>query len=127
MFQQLRVSRRGSILIGVTFLFCMLAFVAARDAHAQNTNLSDHVNGYTLGDFENQSTFDFGFGPGISSQGGVLYNGPATAVVSADANNNPSGVWSDFGDIQPQYYTGNTNLLFYQQSTTGATHGSKAI
>ncbi len=90
-------------------------------------NIADHVQGYELGDFETQSTFDFGFGPGISSQGGVLYNGPASAVVGSDANNNPSGVWSDFGDIQPQDYSGNTNLLFYQQSTGGATHGSKAI
>ena len=93
--------------------------------HAQN--IADHVQGYELGDFEAQSTFDFGFGPGISSQGGVLYNGPASAVLGSDTNNNPSGVWSDFGDIQPQFYTGNSNLLFYQQSTAGTTHGSKAI
>ena len=76
-----------------------------------------------LGDFESTSPLE----GGITPQGGPLFVGPASAVVQLDSNNNPDGVWSDFGDIQPQYYSGSTNLLNMQLTSGGATHGSKAV
>src|SRR5215831_2970696 len=109
MLQQRRVSHRVSSLIRIACLTTALCSIwALADmpvAHAQNTNLSDHVGGYMLGDFEAQTTADLGGGPGFAAQGGALYNGPASAVPQLDPNGNPNGVWGDFGDIQPQYYT----------------------
>ena len=122
-WRQFFASGRSVLLILV--VGCILAFSAIAESRAQN--LADHVGGYVLGDFENKSTVDLGFGPGKSSLGGDLYVGPASSVVGITGSNEISGLWSDFGDIAPNYYSGNANLLYYQQSAAGTTHGSKAI
>jgi hypothetical protein len=131
MFQP-RVSRKVFVISWkacfVGAVSCAIALCCARTGLAQSASFNDKMQGFELGDFESLSSANlFGDGPGISNEGGQLYPGPANATPTLDSNNNPDSVWGDFGDIQPQYYTGNSNLLYYQLSSAGATHGSSAV
>jgi hypothetical protein len=126
MFQQ-RISHLARFISSKTFFTCLMSCIVAlffsRAALAQSVNFADKMQGFELGDFESQSSLEGGVAP----QGGQLYTGPASATPGLDSNNDPYGVWGDFGDVQSQYYTGNSNLLYYQLSSAGATHGSSAV
>ncbi|HEY2827310.1 MAG TPA: dockerin type I repeat-containing protein [Pirellulales bacterium] len=99
----------------------IFALVFARAGLAQNLNLADTMGGFELGDFETVSTLN----GGVGQQGGTIFDGPAGSPQGLDPNGDPTGVWGDSGDIQQGSYSG--QLFQLDQTTVGATHGSKAV